>query len=189
MLQAPVDLPTQTQFCELSQALSSNWYGIVGLYRSISVQDCEHRHAFMDIASHVAYHRVGTSLIRMLAFEKWGGTGLRNGIAALESEPILGSSAGRIDNYLCELGAQPGGSQGRPDTTAGSRPIGILGRPTSDSPRTASLVSKSPAPVPDAAHLSTFHPAWKSTIRARHRSVPGGSLNHARLWSGQFRSS
>ena len=90
------------------------------------------------------------------------------------------SSAGRIDNYLCELAAQPGGSQGRPDTTAGSKPIAILGRPTSDSPRTASLVSKSPAPVPDAAYLSTFHPPRGSAAPACHRSVCGNALNHAR---------
>src|ERR1700731_3211166 len=42
---------------------------------------------------------------------------------------------------------------GRPDTTAGSQPISVLGRPTSDPPRTASLTSKSPAPVPDAETL------------------------------------
>jgi YD repeat-containing protein len=45
---------------------------------------------------------------------------------------------------------------GRPDTTAGSQPISIIGRPTSDPPRTASLTSESPAPVPDAETLPLF---------------------------------
>ena len=46
-----------------------------------------------------------------------------------------------------------GWAAGRPDTTAGSQPIGVLGRPASDPPRTASLTSESPAPVPDAETL------------------------------------
>jgi YD repeat-containing protein len=45
---------------------------------------------------------------------------------------------------------------GRPDTTAGSQPISIIDRPTSDPPRTASLTSESPAPVPDAETLPLF---------------------------------
>lgn len=32
-------------------------------------------------------------------------------------------------NYLCELEAQPGGPEGRPDTTAGSKPINKPGLP------------------------------------------------------------
>src|ERR1700682_748981 len=69
---------------------------------------------------------------------------------------------------------------GRPDTTAGSQPISIISRPTSDPPRTASLTSKSPAPVPDAETLSpspsrqcnfNLHPS-----RSYHRSP----VNHPR---------
>ena len=69
---------------------------------------------------------------------------------------------------------------GRPGTTAGSKPISIIGRPTSDSPRTASLVSKSPAPVPDAAYPTIFHRTGQSKIPVCHHSLHGGTLNHAR---------
>jgi RHS repeat-associated protein len=55
---------------------------------------------------------------------------------------------------------------GRPDTTAGSKPISIIGRPTSDPPRTASLASKSPAPVPDAETLTLF--SSQSPLQLNH---------------------
>ena len=38
-------------------------------------------------------------------------------------------AAGQNGNYLCELEAQPGRPEGRPHTTAGSKPITIIGRP------------------------------------------------------------
>src|SRR5689334_2659472 len=73
---------------------------------------------------------------------------------------------------------------GRPDTTAGSKPISIIGRPTSDSPRTASLVSKSPAPVPDAGHLTTLVYCCEilNSVLTRRYHVHG--LNHARYDAG-----
>jgi RHS repeat-associated protein len=45
------------------------------------------------------------------------------------------TGSGQNGNYLFELEAQPGGPMGRPDTTAGSKPISPVGRPRSVRPR------------------------------------------------------
>ena len=45
------------------------------------------------------------------------------------------TGSGQNGNYLFELEAQPGGPMGRPDTTAGSKPITPIGRPRSVRPR------------------------------------------------------
>jgi RHS repeat-associated protein len=45
------------------------------------------------------------------------------------------TGSGQNGNYLFELEAQPGGPMGRPDTTAGSKPINPAGRPRSVRPR------------------------------------------------------
>jgi RHS repeat-associated protein len=68
---------------------------------------------------------------------------------------------------------------GRPDTTAGSWPIGELGRPASDPPRTASLTDRSPAPVPDAETLALSHSLPYLHRQPRH-GLPPLQHNHPR---------
>ena len=52
-----------------------------------------------------------------------------NGRADRASISMTPRAAGQNGNYLCELEAQPGRPEGRPDTTAGSKPISIIGLP------------------------------------------------------------
>ena len=78
---------------------------------------------------------------------------------------------------------------GRPDTTAGSQPISIIDRPTSDPPRTASLTSESLAPVPDAETLPLFtnlfplppvNPCQHPSSLPLAAPAPSPEHNHAR---------
>ena len=58
-----------------------------------------------------------------------GGGGLDPESAARNGPPH--PPQGRNGNYLFELEAQPGGPEGRSNTTAGSQPIGVIERPQS----------------------------------------------------------
>ena len=61
------------------------------------------------------------------------------------------ASTGPCGTYLCELEAQPGGPEGRSDTTAGSEPIAILELPRGERPfglaKTSSCDHRVPGPV------------------------------------------
>ena len=100
-----------------------------------------------------------------------------SGSDRLVSDPALFCGAHR--QLPMRARSSTGWVAGRPDTTAGSKPISVIGRPTSDPPRTASLVSKSPAPVPDAETLS-----FRSSPREPHSpsilQQPFLRHNHAR---------
>jgi hypothetical protein len=70
---------------------------------------------------------------------------------------------GPFGNYLSALAAQPGGPEGRPNTTAGSQPIIVLGRPRGERPSCRGLGSVDfrsslhhvPNPVRGADHAGT----------------------------------
>ncbi|MGA2988774.1 MAG: RHS repeat-associated core domain-containing protein, partial [Terriglobia bacterium] len=64
---------------------------------------------------------------------------------------------GTNGTYLFELVAQPGGPEGRPLTTAGSKPIRILGRPQGVRPRSPRLVRRFSHLVPSPVSTSRTH--------------------------------
>src|SRR5271165_1499509 len=90
---------------------------------------------------------------------------------------------GQNGTYLFELEVQPGGPEGRPDTTAGSQPIRIIGRPQGVRPCSPWMVGCSSHLVPSPVSNS------RSQL-ARGWQVPAGRLlcgvaamplsNHAR---------
>src|ERR1017187_7100900 len=55
----------------------------------------------------------------------------RSGGRRLDYESVIASAVGPSGIYLFELGAQPGGPEGRSHTTAGSKPIAVVERPRS----------------------------------------------------------
>ena len=82
------------------------------------------------------------------------------------------AGAGNESNgtYLFELAAQPGGPSGRPDTTAGSGPISVVGRPRSvRPPRTAFETAKHSVPIPVRGMRSD---------QGREENQEPGSLEH-----------
>ena len=87
---------------------------------------------------------------------------------------------GPSGTYLCELTAQPGGPEGRPHTTAGSKPITETGRPRGAQPCSPRLVKCSSHLVPCPVSTSRTHPAAASPLP--RLPVPPGpySFNHAR---------
>jgi len=103
-----------------------------------------------------------------------------------------GEGFGQNGNYLSELKAQPGGPEGRPHTTAGSKPIRKTGRPQVVRPR--SLNSDQCAipdlrkirrqqPVPSPVSISrTYSQPWVQ--RSGTAELPGRKqlswFNHAR---------
>ena len=107
-------------------------------------------------------------------------------------ENVIPGTAGQNGNYLSELEAQPGGPEGRPHTTAGSKPIPILGRPQGVRPRSPDPNQCDPAsvigagwkhPVPGPVSFSRTHPATGFQLR-QCAGVFGGAdklwFNHAR---------
>ena len=93
------------------------------------------------------------------------------------------SRVGLNGTYLYELEAQPGGPEGRPDMTAGSKPIGEIGLPQGVRPRSAWNTGYASHLVPSPVRLSKSH--WEvgrqvalAQLLARHRIR--SLLNHAR---------
>ena len=93
------------------------------------------------------------------------------------------SRVGLNGTYLYELEAQPGGPEGRPDTTAGSKPIRKNGRPQGVRPRSAWVTGCASHLVPSPVRLSTSHREGgrqvalaRLLVRHRIRSL----FNHAR---------
>jgi len=66
-----------------------------------------------------------------------------------------GESFGQNGNYLSELKAQPGGPEGRPHTTTGSKPIPILGRPPGCSARS---LNSDQCVAPNLPEIRREHP-------------------------------
>jgi len=64
-----------------------------------------------------------------------------------------GEENGQNGTYLCELKAQPGSPEGRPHTTAGSKPKPIIGRPRGVRPSSPRLVRQSSHLVPRPVSL------------------------------------
>src|SRR5580658_3617651 len=81
-----------------------------------------------------------------------------------------GAGFGQNGNYLSELEAQPGGPEGRPDTTTGSKPILIIGRPQDVRPR--SLNSDQYA-SPNLQEVRREHPVPSPVSISRTYSKPG----------------
>ena len=89
---------------------------------------------------------------------------------------------GQNGNYLFELAAQPGGPAGRPLTTAGSKPISILGRPQGVWPCSSGLVTQFLHLVPSPVDLSKSH-SPSLVNRLGLLAAPGENaalLHHAR---------
>ena len=80
-----------------------------------------------------------------------------------------GARFGQNGNYLSELEAQPGGPEGRPHTTAGSKPIATTGRPQGVRPR--SLNSDHAVP-PNLPEIRREHPVPSPVSFSRTDSSP-----------------
>ena len=116
------------------------------------------------------------------------GKGKRTG----HRENVIPGTAGQNGNYLSELEAQPGGPEGRPHTTAGSKPIPILGRPQGVRPRSPDPNQCEPAsvigagrqhPVPGPVSFSRTHPAPGFQLR----ECAGGFGVADKLWFNHAR--
>ena len=90
--------------------------------------------------------------------------------------PMRPRVVGLGDTYLFALKAQPGGSVGRPYTTAGSKPIGVIGRPARcpapSNPLLCPSIQRHRAPVPGSTMRTQIASsgAWSRTVAS-----PGGS--------------
>ena len=115
-----------------------------------------------------------------------GDPGARNQAHRVNRRPVVahrGRANGQNGTYLFELGAQPGGPEGRPHTTAGSKPIAVTGRPRGVRPRSPRLVRMSSHLVPYPVSLSRTpnaraRQAVEESVAMRQRRGPWG--NHAR---------
>src|SRR5271168_1380810 len=90
---------------------------------------------------------------------------------------------GQNGTYLLELVVQPGGPEGRPDTTAGSKPISVVGRPQGVRPCSPWMVGCSSHLVPSPVSNSRSQLARGWQVPAKH--LPAGVCamprsNHAR---------
>src|SRR5271165_6410800 len=90
---------------------------------------------------------------------------------------------GKNGTYLFELEVQPGGPEGRPDTTAGSKPIPVVGRPQGVRPCSPWMVGCSShlVPSPVSNSRSQFARCWQVPAK----QLPAGVYamprsNHAR---------
>ena len=80
-----------------------------------------------------------------------------------------GARFGQNGNYLSELEAQPGGPEGRPHTTAGSRPIATTGRPQGVRPRS---LNSDHAVSPNLPEIRREHPVPSPVSFSRTDSSP-----------------
>src|SRR5271155_3518210 len=90
---------------------------------------------------------------------------------------------GQNGTYLFELEVQPGGPEGRPDTTAGSKPISVVGRPQGVRPCSPWMVGCSSHLVPSPVSNSRSQLTRRRQVPAKH--LPAGVCamprsNHAR---------
>jgi hypothetical protein len=81
-----------------------------------------------------------------------------------------GAGFGQNGNYLSELEAQPGGPEGRPDTTTGSKPILIIGRPQDVRPRS---LNSDQYVSPNQLQVGREHPVPSPVSISRTHSKPG----------------
>src|SRR5690606_24262232 len=88
-------------------------------------------------------------------------------------------SLGMNGTYLSEFATQPGGPEGRPHTTAGSKPIRETGRPRGVRPCSPLLGWRSSHLVPSPVSNSRTHGGGPAQAR---EPLPAGGLllNHAR---------
>src|SRR5271165_3377712 len=90
---------------------------------------------------------------------------------------------GQNGTYLFELEVQPGGPEGRPDTTAGSQPIRIIGRPQGVRPCSPWMVGCSSHLVPSPVSNSRSQLARGWQVPAGRLLAGGAAMplsNHAR---------
>ena len=80
-----------------------------------------------------------------------------------------GARFGQNGNYLSELEAQPGGPEGRPHTTAGSKPIATTGRPQGVRPRS---LNSDHAVSPNLPEIRREHPVPSPVSSSRTDSSP-----------------
>src|SRR5450631_449918 len=73
----------------------------------------------------------------------------------MKTRSTPGAGFGQNGNYLSELEAQPGGPEGRPHMTAGSKPIRKLGRPQGVRPRS---LNSDQCASPDLRKTRLEHP-------------------------------
>lgn len=95
---------------------------------------------------------------------------------------LVSAKQGLVDTngtYLFELEAQPGGPEGRPHTTTGSKPKSITGRPRGVRPCSPLLVGRPCHPVPSPVSTSKPQPADPAPcpVTVSAASLP---FNHAR---------
>jgi hypothetical protein len=90
------------------------------------------------------------------------------------SDSAVKSMQGKNGTYLFELEAQPGGPEGRPLTTAGSKPIAIAGRPRGVRPRSPRQERHSWHLVPSPVSNSRTHNGVPAPL-AGQASVPGSA--------------
>src|SRR5271165_1264285 len=91
---------------------------------------------------------------------------------------------GQNGTYLFELAVQPGGPEGRPDTTAGSKPISVVGRPQGVRPCSPWMVGCSSHLVPSPVSNSRSQLARGWQVPAKQ--LPAGVYAMPRSYHARY---